>query len=53
MNWEDYVVLLTGLASFFAAVSEVESRLAIVPIVLGAIVKAIKDIRAELEKRGK
>ncbi|MCL7385269.1 MAG: hypothetical protein LZ158_02755 [Thaumarchaeota archaeon] len=52
MNWEDYVILLTGLASFFAAISQLEPRLAIVPIVLGAIIKALKDIKTELERRG-
>ncbi|MEM0456108.1 MAG: hypothetical protein QXP86_02635 [Nitrososphaerota archaeon] len=51
MNWEDYVVLLTGLASFFATISQMESRFAIVPIILGAIIKALKDIKAELEGR--
>ncbi|MCS7135477.1 MAG: hypothetical protein RMJ14_01815 [Nitrososphaerota archaeon] len=51
MNWEDYVVLLTGLTSFFAAMAEVEPRLAIVPIVLGAIIKALKDIKTELKRR--
>lgn len=51
MNWEDYVVLLTGLASFFATMSQVEPRFAVVPIILGAIIKALKDIKVELERR--
>lgn len=50
-NWEDYIMLLTGVLSFFATIAELEPRLAIVPIVLGAIIKALKDIKVELMKR--
>lgn len=44
INWEDYIMLLSTLLSILMIASFFEPRLAIIPVIFGALLKSIKDI---------
>jgi len=52
-NWEDLLMAIGAISSFFALIAEIEPKLAIIPIILSALMKSLKDwVDYQKKKRG-